>query len=120
LRREIPNMARQTMKEVPEARPSNPSRRLMALVIATTQKTVIGIDQIPSLKVPKGKAITSIFEQVRAKISPAMIWNENLTPAGILRKSSTAPSPRTIVEAKNSHQKLIFFKKSMGKKKKSI
>jgi hypothetical protein len=60
-RSEMPKIAAHTIKDVPAARPSNPSRRLMAFVMATTQRTVVGMDQIPRKIVPKGKLIVSIL-----------------------------------------------------------
>lgn len=67
-----------------------------------------------------GNDIVSILLMNTATIRPAMIWNRNFTPGGILRKSSTAPSPRTMKEAGKSRTKSIDVRKSFGKKKKSI
>ena len=117
--KEMPNMAREAIEEVPAARPSKPSRRLMALVIATTQKIVAGIDQIPRLKVPNGNEISSILQHICATMRPARIWNRNFTLGGSLLKSSMDPSPRMMVEAKKIHPKRIPLRKSGGKWKKA-
>jgi len=58
---EMANMVIQTMKAVPEASPSRPSSRLMALITATIQKTVKGMAHIPRFRVPKGSETTSIL-----------------------------------------------------------
>ena len=53
-------------------------------------------------------------------MSPAMIWNENLTLGGILLKSSTAPNPRTMADATNNHPNFISVRKWVGKWKNPI
>jgi hypothetical protein len=101
--RAMQNMKRETMKAVPAARPSNPSKRFKEFVIATIQKTVMGIDQIPSSRFPKGKVMPSILKAVRVIRRAAMIWKKSLWLGGRPRKSSTAPIPKTMAPAKSSH-----------------
>ena len=64
--------------------------------------------------------MTSILRQVRAIMTPARIWKKNLTPEGILCRSSVAPVPKMMIEAINNQGKLFSLRKCGGKKKKSI
>ena len=99
----ITALVRAAKKQIPPARPSIPSTKLMALVIAITAKKKRGIPYQPNSTGPiKGKVAVFILWPPTTKIAAPKNWPVSFTPHPKCHLSSKVPSSKIQVVPRNS------------------